>query len=288
MIEKKAENKVCCKVCFRHCSLADGETGACRTRKNKAGEVVSINYGVLTSLALDPIEKKPLSMFCPGSMILSAGSFGCNLRCPFCQNHEISYAGEREAGSLGVRYISPEELVDTALRLKERGNIGIAFTYNEPLMSWEYVRDAASLSHEKGMKNVLVSNGTAEPEVLREILPFIDAMNIDLKAFDKDKYSKILGGDLEQTQAFISEAAKHVHMEITTLVVPGFNDDNSEIENASKWIASLNNGKNIPYHLTRFFPGFNMTDRDATPVNRIFELRDIAAKYLDNVYVGNV
>lgn len=282
------DNKIECRVCFRHCRLAEGETGACRTRKNTDGAIQSINYGMLTSLALDPIEKKPLAMFCPGSMILSAGSFGCNLHCPFCQNHEISYAGEADAEALNSKYISPEELVDTAYRLKSHGNIGLAFTYNEPLMSWEYVRDAARLSHEKGMKNVLVSNGTAELQVLEEILPFMDAMNIDLKAFDTDIYSKILGGDLEQTKSFIDTAVKHVHMEITTLIVPGLNDDDGQIEDAAEWIASLEHGQSIPYHLTRFFPRYHMTDRDATDVRRLFALKAIASKYLDNVYVGNV
>ena len=171
--------KTTCQVCMHRCTLSSGQTGLCGARKNENGKIVCANYGRITSLALDPIEKKPLKHFRPGSLILSVGSYGCNLRCPFCQNHEISMAGE---GDVHSPYVPPQRLADLALEWKERaGNIGIAYTYNEPLVGWEYVRDTARLVKENGMANVLVTNGTAAPEILEELLPLIDAMNIDLK-----------------------------------------------------------------------------------------------------------
>ena len=165
-----------CNVCHNHCSLIDGQTGFCLARTCKAGAIISSNYGQITSIALDPIEKKPLARFFPGSLIVSVGSYGCNLRCPFCQNHSISYGIGRD---IQTEYVSPEELVGIALSYTDKGNIGIAFTYNEPLIGYEYVRDTAKLAHENGLKTVLVSNGCATKEILSEILPYIDAMNID-------------------------------------------------------------------------------------------------------------
>lgn len=273
--------KTTCHVCMHHCSLEPGQTGLCRARKNEDGKIVCGNYGQITSLALDPIEKKPLNMFCPGSMVLSVGSFGCNLRCPFCQNHEISMAGEKEAGAV---YISPEALAQKALELKAAGNIGAAFTYNEPLVGWEYVRDAARLIRKMGMANVLVTNGTASLEVLEEILPYTDAMNIDLKAFRGETYRKF-GGDLETVKAFITRAAEGCHVELTTLIVPGENDDAEEMSEEARWIASVR--KDIPLHVTRFFPRYHLTDRDATDVEAVYRLAEIAGRYLEYVFVGN-
>ncbi len=172
--------KIPCELCFHHCQLEEGQTGLCRARGNRSGTIIPLNYGKLTSLALDPIEKKPLRRFHPGSRILSVGSFGCNLRCPFCQNHEISMAGD---GEVQTAEISPEQLADQAVELQNRGNIGVAYTYNEPLVGYEYVRDCAALLHERGMVNVLVTNGTIEDAPLRSLLPLIDAANIDLKGF---------------------------------------------------------------------------------------------------------
>ncbi|MDE7047556.1 MAG: radical SAM protein, partial [Lachnospiraceae bacterium] len=171
--------KTICQVCIHHCALEPGQTGLCGARKNEGGEILCENYGQITSLALDPIEKKPLRDFHQGSMILSVGSYGCNLRCPFCQNHEISMAGRE---TLDAEYVSPSQLADMALiwkKQKKAGNIGVAYTYNEPLVGWEFVRDTALLVREYGMLNVLVTNGTASQKVLEELLPWIDAMNID-------------------------------------------------------------------------------------------------------------
>ena len=271
-----------CDVCFRHCDIKEGETGFCRARTCRDGKVIPANYGELTSVALDPIEKKPLKRFCPGSMVLSVGSYGCNLKCPFCQNNEISWP-DRE---LRVEKVTPEELADTAEYYKGDGNIGVAFTYNEPLIGYEFVRDTAKLVHEKGMKNVMVTNGTAELHVLEELAPYIDAMNIDLKGFNSDYYSKTLGGSLDMVKAFIREAVKVSHVELTTLIVPGENDSENEMRELSSWVAGLS--EEIPLHVTRFFPAFHMTDRGPTDVNKVIRLTEVAREKLKYVYTGNI
>ena len=272
---------------MHHCALMEGQYGRCRARKNVKGTVVCDNYGKVTALALDPIEKKPLRHFMPGSLILSVGSYGCNLSCPFCQNHDISMG---DGMVTEYREITPEELTELAAAYREqkdaygRGNIGVAFTYNEPLAGYEFVRDTAKLVRERGMKNVLVTNGTAELPVLEEILPFIDAMNIDLKGFTEDYYRK-LGGSLEAVKVFVRRAAEECHVELTTLIVPGENDSEEEMEREAEWIASVD--PEIVLHVTRFFPRYKMNDREATDVETVYRLRDIAVKYLKNVYTGN-
>lgn len=283
-MKQREENHITCRVCPHHCSLAEGQYGQCRARKNENGTIISTNYGKLTALMLDPIEKKPLRRFHPGSQILSVGSFGCNLSCPFCQNHEISMHSELE---IDCRPMSPEELADLAEQCKMYGNIGVAFTYNEPLIGYEYVRDTARLVHARGMKNVLVTNGTAELSILDEILPYIDAMNIDLKGFRAAYYQK-LGGNLATVKNFIARTAckdANCHVELTTLIVPGENDSEEEMEQEAQWIAAIN--PDIPLHVTRFFPRYKMTDRAATDVEKIYRLRAVAEKYLKWVYVGN-
>lgn len=270
-----------CQVCIHGCRLKPGQWGMCGARKNENGKIVCGNYGQITSLALDPIEKKPLKMFHPGSMILSVGSFGCNLRCPFCQNHRISMAGAGEAETV---FLSPQALVKRAKSCQREGNLGLAFTYNEPLVGWEYVRDAARLSRVAGMKNVLVTNGTASPDVLQELLLFMDAMNIDLKSFRRETYRK-LGGDLDTVQQFILQAAASCHVELTTLIVPGQNDSVAEMEEEARWIASAD--RKIPLHVTRFFPRYQMSDRRAVSEQQIYRLAEAAGKYLDHVFTGN-
>ena len=274
-----------CNVCSRRCRLEDGQTGACGARRNDHGTITASNYGKLTALALDPIEKKPLSRFYPGSMILSAGSYGCSLHCPFCQNYEIAAA--REPHGETVRY-SPQELCDLALDLRVRGNIGIAFTYNEPLVGWEFVRDTAELFHQKGMKTVLVSNGLASQEVLKEILPHIDAMNIDLKGFTPEFYRDFVGGDLEMVKDFIRTAADSCHVELTKLIIPGKNDSEEEMRQTAEWIRSLRGGegRSIPLHVSRYFPRYKWT-APATPVKTVYRLADVAREKLDHVYTGN-
>ena len=273
--------KTYCELCFHHCNLDEGQTGLCRARGCRDGRIVPFNYGKLTSLALDPIEKKPLRRFRPGSLILSVGSFGCNLRCPFCQNHEISMAAE---GKIYTVKLSPEQLASKAEELVPQGNIGVAYTYNEPLVSYEYVRDCAALIREKGLVNVLVTNGTVEEAPWRALLPFIDAANIDLKGFTAAWYRK-LGGDLDAVKRSIALAAEQCHTEVTTLLVPGENDSVEEIRELARWLAGVD--PNIPLHLSRFFPRYQMTDRPPESVERIYRLTDEARTYLTYVYTGN-
>lgn len=273
--------KATCELCFHHCAIEDGQTGLCRARGNRGGAVVPINYGKIVSLALDPIEKKPLRRFRSGSMILSVGSFGCNLRCPFCQNHEISMAGD---GELRAEELSPNALAALAEELKARGNIGAAYTYNEPLVGYEYVRDCADAVHARGMVNVLVTNGTVEEKPWREILPLIDAANIDLKGFT-DAWYKRLGGDLETVKRNIAVASEQCHVEVTTLLVPGENDREDEIRALSRWLAGIR--PDIPLHLSRFFPRYRMTDRPPTDVEAVYRLADVAREALLYVYTGN-
>ncbi len=292
-----------CNVCFRHCEIREGETGFCGARSCKEGKTFPVSYGRISSIALDPIEKKPLARFCPGSMVLSVGSFGCNLRCPFCQNYEISWSDEA-AGYLRAfaapggddsraETISPARLALLAKQYEDRGNIGVAFTYNEPLVAYEFVRDTAKLVHENGMKNVLVSNGTADLGVLDQIAPYIDAMNIDLKGFTDRFYEKVIGGSRRMVMDFIENAVKYCHVELTCLIIPGENDSEDEIREMSQWIAGLKGsggqtvGTDIPLHVSRFFPRFRMTDRPATDVEKVYRLAQIARENLKYVYTGN-
>ena len=274
-----------CKVCFRRCDIKEGGRGFCGARTCQGGEVIASNYGKVTSLALDPIEKKPLNRFHPGSYIISVGSYGCNLSCPFCQNNEISWPRNILRMEKSAEYLAPDDLANLAYKYRNQGNIGVAFTYNEPLVGYEYVRDTARLVHHKGMKNVLVTNGTASLEVLEELKPYMDAMNIDLKGFTDRYYTEVLGGSRQMTMAFIEEAVKFCHVELTTLIVPGENDSEEEIREMTEWIAGLD--EEIPLHISRFFPRFNMTDRDATDVGLIYRLADVARKRLKYVYTGN-
>lgn len=269
-----------CDICFHHCELDEGRTGLCRARANRGGQIVPLNYGRLTSLALDPIEKKPLRRFHPGGLVLSLGSFGCNLRCPFCQNAEISMAG----AEFPARDYSPEALVQLALALRPRGNLGLAYTYNEPLVGYEFVRDCAAMVREAGMFNVLVTNGTIEEAHWRALLPLIDAVNIDLKGFTEAWYRR-LGGDLETVKRSIALAAEACHLEVTTLVVPGCNDGEDELRALSGWLASLS--PDIPLHISRFFPRHRMNDLPPTPVDTVYRLAAVARERLRYVYTGN-
>lgn len=270
-----------CKVCMHHCSLEEGQLGRCHARRNVGGTVVASNYGKVTSLALDPIEKKPLYRFYPGSKILSVGSYGCNLTCSFCQNHSISMVKEEETDTMTM---TPEELAEKALELREYGNIGVAFTYNEPLIGYEYVIDTAKLLRARDMKTVVVTNGSVTEEIGEELLSYVDALNIDLKGFTEAYYKKI-GGHLETVKKFIALAAKKCHVELTTLIVPGENDSEDEMRELAQWVATID--AQIPLHITRFFPRWKMTDRNATDVRTIFELSSIAREYLNYVYEGN-
>lgn len=272
-------NKTICPVCPHHCALAEGQTGRCRARGNRDGSVVSLSYGRVTSVALDPVEKKPFNRWQSGKYILSVGTFGCNLSCAYCQNAAISQVGaETEAEDL-----SPERLAYLAGVFADRGNIGAAFTYNEPLIGWEYVYDAAKLLHEKGLLVALVTNGTAEPEILETLLPYVDAMNIDLKTWSAENYKK-LGGDLDTVKHTITRAAKSCHVEVTTLAAPGFGDDVDVMDEEAAWLAAIS--EDLPLHISRYFPRWKM-DEPTTPMGTMEKLCETARKHLRYVYAGN-
>ena len=249
-----------CRICPHACALAEGEVGLCRARVARGGHVVDANYGRVTSLCMDPVEKKPLARFHPGMGVLSVGSYGCNLACPFCQNASLACAGEAD---VAWREVTPEALVDLASKVQD--NVGLAFTYNEPFVGFEFVRDCAGLAHEAGLANVVVSNGMVNPQPLAEVLPLVDAANIDLKGFTQDFYD-LVGGNLAAVKRTIETLAScpTCHLEVTTLVIPGLNDAEEEIDAAAAWLASLD--PRIPYHLTRFFPCHRMADAAPTPV----------------------
>lgn len=277
--------QVLCDVCPKFCKLREGQIGFCRARSNIGGKIVPINYGQATSLALDPIEKKPLMRFCPGTYILSYGSYGCNLRCPYCQNASISMAGPDNCPH---RLITPEGLTDLAVDLskQEPGNIGVAFTYNEPTVCFEFIRDTSKLLHEAGLKSVVVTNGGLVRKYADELLPHVDALNIDLKGFS-DEFYRYVKGEFDTVKEFIKAAVEHkCHVELTTLVIPTKNDDPEEMEREAEWIASIS--PDIPLHLSRFFPRYKVDDLPPTPTETIYRLKDIAQKKLKYVYTGNL
>jgi len=278
--EKLDNGVVHCMLCPHNCHIKPDKRGLCRVRANNGGELYAESYGQLSSLALDPIEKKPLYLFYPGSQILSAGSYGCNFTCSFCQNYGISMEKPETA------FISPENLVYKAFILKQAGNIGLAYTYNDPFINFEYVLDCCRLIRDRGMKNVLVTNGYVQKEPLLEILPYIDAMNIDLKSFSGEFYRKICSGNVEPVKETIEITSKACHVEITCLIIPGLNDTPEEMENMAGWLASLS--PDIPLHITRFFPRYKMLDRSPTPRSVLEDLVFVAKKHLNHVYTGNI
>lgn len=279
--------KITCEICFHRCRLSEGQTGFCHARKNENGQNIALNYGRLTSLALDPIEKKPLYHFYPGSMIVSVGSFGCNLACPFCQNVEISMADNRDFPE--CEEYTPEELVEICKKHRPDGNIGIAFTYNEPLINHEFILETAKLMKLEDMKTVLITNGNASRAILDELGPYIDAMNVDLKSYDRDYYEHVLHGSFAATTDFIERALNYSHVEVTTLIIPGENDNEDEMRAIASYLSDLikRSGKDIPLHISRFFPRSQYSDRQPTPVETVRHLVDVAKVYLPHVYPGN-
>ncbi len=269
---------IICDLCPHKCIIKEGSTGFCRTRLNKDNVLYAENYGMCTSIAIDPIEKKPLYQFYPGHSILSVGTWGCNFSCKFCQNYKIS---QQKAP---MRYIAPQEITKIALSSGEK-NIGLAYTYSEPLVWYEYVYDTAPLIHKAGLKNVLVTNGFINSLPFNELLPLIDAVNIDLKAFNNDFYSKICSGDISFVKENIKAAVESCHTEITTLIIPGLNDNEAEIASLSEWLASLD--ADIPLHLSRYFPNYKMKS-PPTPIKTMYQMQNAAQKYLKNVYLGNM
>ena len=283
-----SEAKAVCQLCPHHCYLSTGQTGFCRARQNQDGKIRPLNYGLLTSAAMDPIEKKPLYHFRPGSRILSIGSFGCNLRCPFCQNYTISQAGASgfEGTRLPLERVTPSQVTASAQRLAATsGNIGVAFTYNEPLVGYEFVYDTARLLKEAGLAVVLVTNGQINQEAWQQLLPYVDAVNIDLKGVTPAFYDW-LGGSLETTKAAICMAAEQgVHVEVTTLVIPGKNDSKEEMAAEARWLSQLS--WELPLHLSRYFPRYHL-DLPMTPISTLYALQHVAQGFLRYVHLGNI
>ena len=282
-----------CGLCPHRCNITENSAGYCGVRHNRGGRLNASSYGLVSSVALDPIEKKPLYIFHPGKHILSIGGFGCNLRCPFCQNFEIStrtpWGNDLidkpvHAKSAPKWYsFTASDIAELAAQTMPDGNIGVAYTYNEPLINYEFLYDCANLVRDAGLKNVIVTNGYINNEPLKDLLPLIDAMNIDLKGFTEGFYKK-LGGDIEPVKEAIALSHERCHVEVTTLVIPDENEN--DIEELAKWLALID--RDIPLHITRFFPRHQYSDRTPTTVGTIYRLHDAAKKYLSNVFTGNI
>ena len=287
---KKEDDAVRCQLCPQLCLIHPGKVGLCLVRKNQDGELISLNYGRISSKALDPIEKKPLYNFHPGSYILSIGSVGCNLGCPFCQNWQIAHPKDflienpQNIIEQTTGFVSVADLLKEAIEAKSAGNIGVAYTYNEPFMSYEYILDAGKAVREAGLLNVLVTNGYVNPKPLRRLLPFIDAMNIDLKGFTDGVYQQ-LEGHLTPVKKTITAAAESCHVEVTNLLVPGLNDAPEQIEDMVKWLAEINS--DIPLHFSRYFPA-RRYEAAPTPLETLRKAEKIAKNKLKFVYLGNI
>lgn len=280
---KNENNRVTCELCPWFCELKPGQTGSCKVRENSDGTLVTHVYNQVAALGVDPIEKKPLYHFYPGKNILSIGEVGCNLHCSFCQNHHISQC--MASGYRGFHSVTSEQIINKALAL--HNNAGIAYTYNEPFTFYEFMYDTATLAHKNGLKNVAVSNGYINQKPLLNILPLIDAFNIDLKAFDNSFYRKQTKGKLEPVLNCLKTIAGNGnHLEITNLVISGLNDNESRFEEMIKWI-SEELGPHVPLHLSRYFPQYKLT-LPPTSHETLNRLYTIATCYLDYVYPGNV
>lgn len=273
-----AKQQVVCELCPHRCTIGEGQTGVCRVRRNVGGKLYTTNYAACTAYAVDPIEKKPLFHFYPGSEIVSIGTKGCNLSCQFCQNWEISQTDPATAT------LEPADAVAKAQAVGER-NIGIAYTYSEPSVWYEYILATAKQAKMQGLKNVLVTNGFINPEPLAALLPYIDALNIDVKAFNEDFYRRFCGGCLTNVKETVELATQHCHVEITTLLITELNDNETEIAQLAQWLGSINS--EIPLHLSRYFPNYKM-NRPPTPLSTLDKAYLAAKRYLPYVYLGNV
>ncbi|MFA5576178.1 MAG: AmmeMemoRadiSam system radical SAM enzyme [Tissierellaceae bacterium] len=277
MYYKKGDNgEVYCVLCPHYCKIEDGKVGKCRVRKNIDGSLYSLNYGKVTSYAYDPIEKKPLYHFYPGANIFSIGSFGCNLACEFCQNWEIVYKEDL------TMTISDGDIISLA---RAKNSLGVAFTYNEPSVLYEYILDVARRTKEAGLKNVMVTNGYINQEPLEELLPYLDAMNIDLKSMDDFFYKHLCKGRLDPVLRTIEVASKQTHVEVTTMIIDEENSSLGEIRSLAKRIGEID--RSIPLHLSRYFPAYKMK-QPPTKTETLVEGQNVAREYLDYVYIGNV
>ena len=280
---KHSEKRVQCELCPHNCLLSVGQVGLCKVRKNSDGELVSTVFGLPVALHLDPIEKKPLFHFHPGSKVLSLGTVGCNFSCQFCQNSEISQLSSDE---VNPPFHSPESVIESARRVNADG---IAFTYNEPTVFYEYMLAIAKLAKKSELKTVLVSNGYINEAPLKELAHYIDAANIDVKAFSDDFYRKIAGGTLSPVlQSLKLLKRMGVHIEVTNLIIPELNDSPEELKQLFEWIAE-HLGKDTPLHLSRFFPRYKMVDVAVTPIETLEMAQKVAKESgLEWVYLGNV
>lgn len=272
----KEKDKLKCNICPNYCIITEGKVGRCLGRKNISGKLYAINYGEVVSMAMDPIEKKPLYHFYPGSKILSVATYGCNLLCPFCQNWEISHQ------TVPSRYIEPKSLLEIAQR---PDSIGISYTYTEPLIWFEYLMDICPLVKKAGLQNVLVTNGMVNEAPLRELLPYIDAMNIDLKSIRPSFYDDFIKGDLPTVLNTIKISKPACHIELTNLLIPTKNDSIEELTELVDFVASV--GKDTVLHFSRYFPNYKL-DIAPTPTETLIQAYEIAKKKLDYVYIGNV
>jgi len=269
--------RVRCELCPHHCTLSDEQAGICLGRVNKNGKLYSTNYGQVVSAAVDPIEKKPLYHFFPGSVILSVGPNGCNFRCPYCQNWEIAQQPAHTS------FVAPQELVKNAGRDR---SIGISYTYAEPLIWYEYVLECSRLAKEAGLVNVLVTNGFIEETPLKELLPFVDALNIDVKSIREEFYRKLCKASLAPVLRTCEMAKKVAHVELTNLLIPGENDQKEDIAELVHWTASKL-GKETPLHFSRYFPHYKFTV-NPTPESTVFAAYEIGKKELFYCYIGNI
>ena len=281
--KKSDDGRIECQLCPHHCRMADGKTGLCRSRKNKGGVLVSEVYGKPCSLAIDPIEKKPLYHFHPGTTCLSMACTGCNFRCLNCQNYEISQVQPSEVDHYDL---SPEAVVELCLK---HHCPGIAYTYTEPLTYLEYITDTARLAHKAGLWNILVTAGYVCQEPLNDLLPYLDAANIDLKSFSDDIYMKVSGGHLQPVlDTILAMHGAGVWIELTNLIIPGVNDDRQMIRKMCRWIAA-NGLSDNPLHFSRFFPKYKMRNIPPTPLQTLKEAEQIALEEgIKYVYIGNV
>jgi pyruvate formate lyase activating enzyme len=273
--------KIKCLLCRHHCILKEGQVGICGINMNKNHELVSLVYGHPSSINVDPVEKKPLFHFLPGSGVLSFGTVGCNFKCPFCQNWQIAHTNKVN----DKIYVSPEEMVNLSLQYKCES---IAYTYNEPSVFYPYARDVGILAKEKGLKNIFVTNGFESVYEIEDMKLWVDACNVDLKSFKKDYYKKVLKGDLEYVLDTIKRLKDvGIWQEITTLIVPGDNDSEEELTQIAEFIASV--GVEIPWHITRFHPDYKVQDKGPTPMETMIKAYEIGKKAgLKYVYLGNV
>ena len=272
-----------CGLCPHHCWIREGGRGLCRSRECRDGKLWALSYGTPCALAVDPVEKKPLNRYLPGTYCLSLSCTGCNLSCRWCQNSDISQVAQEETDRTDL---TPEEAVELCLR---RGLPSIAYTYTEPFTWWEYMYDMAVLAHGKGLKNILVSAGYVEKEPLQEILPYIDAANIDIKALDDDFYRRYCGATLAPVlENILAMHAAGVYVEITNLLVTGLNDSEEQVGRLCRWMVE-NGLQAIPLHLSRFFPRYKLLSPPPTPKSTLLTARDLAlSSGIETVYLGNI